>query len=279
MKNIILYLNQRLAILGYFNEILCICERIEREGKIYPAQYNTNNEYKQIELDKFGSICYWRKNGDITYNSQANETGIGIQYEGKIPLKFVGFIKKQDNVNDQYFSDSICSSVISNLTINNSSLKQLLKAKKVSFSAIKTNTDSRSVAKDEYDGIDFEPRYSYAYFSIDFEISFTTNSQCYIDICNDGPFQFPALPIAKTFCEKVLECLNITGSIQDISFTGAIDGSNNVFVLAEPPQQVFYNGQLLKLGEGYTISGLTVTTTLTPFVGEILEFTKIVITA
>lgn len=183
IKDVITYLNNRIVILGYFNEVLCLVDKIEREGRVYPAQYNTNNEYKEINLDQFGSVCYWRKNGDVTIASQSSTTSINTEYTTNVPLKLVGFIKKEDELNDQYFSDNVCLSIISNLTVNNSALKPMLKAKKASVTAAKYVTDPKAVAGDEYDNVEFEARYTHAYFSIDFELVFVTNDQCYADIC------------------------------------------------------------------------------------------------
>lgn len=192
IRDVVTYLNNRIEALGYFNEVLCLAEKVEREGKTYPAIYNNNNEYNQINLDTNGSLCYWRKSGDVTFSKQDNETSIGVQYLGTIPLRLVGFIKKESETNDAYFADNICTSLIANLTVSNSALKQMLKAKRATITATGYVTDARSVVGEEYDNVDFEVRYTHAYFSIEFELSFTTNSQCYADLC-------AALPVSWGF--------------------------------------------------------------------------------
>lgn len=62
-------------------------------------------------------------------------------------------------------------------------------------------------------------------------------------------------------------------SFKELTFTGAIDGVNNVFVFNHVPLQVYYNGGLLKRGaaDGYTLVGTTVTVVRVPFVDEIIE--------
>ncbi len=50
--------------------------------------------------------------------------------------------------------------------------------------------------------------------------------------------------------------------------SGVIDGVNTVFVWANAPLMVYYNGQLLKEGVGYILSGTTTTLTNAPFTGE-----------
>lgn len=50
--------------------------------------------------------------------------------------------------------------------------------------------------------------------------------------------------------------------------SGAIDGVNNVFVWSNPPLLLFWNGQLLREGVGYTLSGSTTTLTDIPYTGD-----------
>lgn len=183
IKDIVDYLNTKLNTLGYFDSILCLAEKIEKEDKQYPAIY-TNNEYVPINLDDVSSTTYWRKNGDVSFSPQNNETGVGIQYVGTIPLKLVFFKRKEAKFNDQYFTDNICLAIISTLTVNNAALNPMLNAKKVRVTANKYTTDRKQIANDEYDGINFEPQYQYAYGSIEFDLTFVTNSQCYKNICS-----------------------------------------------------------------------------------------------
>lgn len=275
IKDVVTYLNNKITALGYFNEVLFLAELIEREKRVYPALYNNNNEYKEINLDPKGSLCYWRKNGNITYSKSSNETGIGVQYIGTIPLKLVGFIKKEDATNDTLFADNICVSLISNLTVNNSAFKLMLKAKRASISAINQVTDAREVIKTEYDNIDFDIRYTHAYFSIDFQLEFLSNSQCYVDLCNNNPIN----PLHNyNFCEdyiydqltntqKICLTQRCTGtmSYQEISVvSGVVNSINNIFVLAHTALQVFKNGQLLVENVGYTQVGVTITFIVTP---------------
>lgn len=185
------YLNAKLNTLGYFNEVLCLAEKIEREGRSYPALYNGGNEYSEINLDQFGSISYWRKYGDVTITEQENATGsTNVQYETSIPLKLVCFLQKDVYSNNQYFADTLANEIVGYLTTNNSALKSAMKAKKVSILAKSYNTNAKEVGDSEYDNINFEARYTHAYFSVEFELKITTNNQCYADICSSVPVNF-----------------------------------------------------------------------------------------
>jgi len=60
-----------------------------------------------------------------------------------------------------------------------------------------------------------------------------------------------------------------SGSLKEISLvSGVIDGANKVFMWASVPLIVNYNGQTLREGVGYTLSGTITTLTNAPFVGE-----------
>ena len=210
VKDIITYLNAKINNVGYFDTIFCLAEKIKRGEDFYPAIYVGNNEYNDIVLnDNLGSISYWRKSSDVTISEQDNRTtAIGIEYKMTIPLKLVCFVKKPNDANnDQYFSDNLSASLIANLTTNSSALKTAMKAKKVSIVATQYNTDSLAVAQDEFDNINYEPRYTNSLFSIEFEVTVITNNQCYSDLCNDLPIEFGYVTILDglgNIIEKVL---------------------------------------------------------------------------
>ncbi|MES2592391.1 MAG: hypothetical protein V4608_10930 [Bacteroidota bacterium] len=185
LSEVIEYLNVQLADTGYINDVLCLAERIEREGKIYPAIYNNKNEYISINLDPNGSLSYWRKNGDVNISEEDNQTlSCGIQYKTTIPLKLIGFVKKENAHNTSTFSDTMCQNLIAVLTTNSAVLKGVLKAKKATLIASGYSTDVKKILGEEYDNIDFEVRYSHAYFSIDFNLVVITNSNCYQNFCD-----------------------------------------------------------------------------------------------
>lgn len=278
IKDVIAYLNNRLEVVGYFNTVHCLAEKIEKEGKVYPAIYGTSGEYAQINLDVNGSLCYWRKNGDVSFSKQDNETSIGTQYQGTIPLKLVGFIKKEGRIDDAYFSDNVCASLIANLTVSNSALKQMLKAKRVTITSTGYVTEPRKVASEEYENIDFEIRYTHAYFSIDFELSFVSNSQCYDDLCNEPMRRWGFVTIYESDGTTIRTFVrnNTSYTLDQVSeyklitlLNGAINGINTVFVFAHPPIQVVYNGQIIS-ESNYTLVGNTVTLNFIPFTGETL---------
>ena len=72
----------------------------------------------------------------------------------------------------------------------------------------------------------------------------------------------------QTFAARVLSMKAITLN------SGSINGSNTVFVFAQVPLQVFWQGQKLVKDasvNGYTLSGTTVTMTEAPMTGDHVE--------
>ncbi len=184
IKTTIDYLNEKITDTGFFNSVNCIAEKIEREGKEFPALC-LGGEYKQIDLDVNGSLSYWRKNGNVTISEQDNSTlGCAVEYKTTVPLKLIGFIKKDSPYNDCYFSDNICFELMNTLTVNNAALKHLLKAKIARITAASYNTDRKTVSNEEYSDNLFMARYSHAYFSIDFNLEIISNQNCFNNICN-----------------------------------------------------------------------------------------------
>lgn len=183
LEILINYFNGKLTTSGYFNSVLCLAEIIEREKTTYPAIY-INSEYKRIELDPKGSVCYWRKSGDVSFSQQENTSKVGvIEYTTNVPLRLVCFIKKDLANNNSYFADNVVEKLKSTLSTNTAVLNSILKAKKTLIVATKYKTNGREVAIEEYSGIDYEPRYTHAYFSVDFEVKIVSNQNCFNDIC------------------------------------------------------------------------------------------------
>lgn len=253
LKDSITYWNSKLQTRGFFNEVLCLVERIEREDRVYPAQYSTNGEYKQINLDQYGSLCYWRKNGDVTVAEESNTGSIGVQYRTSIPLKLVGYIPKT-YADDQYFADNVISEIIGILTTSNSALKAAFKAKTVRLTAVKYVTDARTVSDGEYENVPFEPKYSNAYFSIDFELVFVTSSQCYTEICSDLPINGyvrildgDGNEIARINCGGSYVCEGAGGDAtvenSNASYTDTV-AAGDTLVLPDESFDVYVNGVL-----------------------------------
>lgn len=274
IKDCITYLNAKLDSLGYFNDIICLAEKIEREGRFYPAIY-VGNEYKEINLDVNGSVCYWRKSGDVNITEQENITlSKNIQYEMNVPLKLICFLEKGVYANDQYFADNLASEIMSYLTTNNSALKIATKAKKVSVVATSYKTDSREVGSEEYNNIDFEARYTHAYFSIDFELKIVTNNQCYADICADVPVNFGYVSIydgSGTLLEKVAcggtyicsggDCADATVENSDATYSSAV-ASGATLVLPDTTFNVYIDGSLNQSSTFVTLGNETINISL-----------------
>lgn len=179
IREVLTYLNLKLETEGWFNTIHFLAEKVKKEQAVYPAIYNIMGEYAEINLDVTGSLCYWRKNGSVTFSQEANPTQAkGLQYNVVMPIKLICFVPKSLPYNDAYFADNLALDIIDLLTTTNSALKGLLLAKSARVVAKGYNTDARSVAIEEYDNVNYVPRYTHAYFSVDFEVEVKTNQYC-----------------------------------------------------------------------------------------------------
>ena len=201
---IIQYLNQKITSTGYFVEVLGLANRIEREGKIYPAIY-IGNEFSRIDFDKFSSVSYWRMNGEVGFSEKESVAKIGKDYTTTIPLKFVAFRRKDAANNDAYFASKLIQGIIATTKGNSLALSTAINAETATISVRSYNDDPIKVANDEYENIKFEPRYEYAMFSIDYEVTIVSNENCFTDICD-------ALEFVK--CGKV-RIVDETGALID----------------------------------------------------------------
>lgn len=69
--------------------------------------------------------------------------------------------------------------------------------------------------------------------------------------------------------QLIVDTTNGAGGLVELTLvSGAIDGVNTVFVWSNPPLLVFWGGQLLREGTGYTLAGSTTTFTNPPFTGD-----------
>ena len=231
INQIITYLNTKLSDIGYFNTVYCLAEKVKKGEDVYPAVYNSFGEYIRLELDQKGSACYWRKNGDVKFSDEKNETqASGLQYNTVIPLKLVCFINKQSPYDDNYFADNLASDIIGYLTTTNAALKKSLLAKSVRITATKYSTDARVISADEYDNVNFEARYSHAYFSIDFEVEVKTNQNCYSTFCGSSHV-LPTLGSVKILDQDGAVVANVAcgGTYSVVVFSG-IDGGSSTTV-------------------------------------------------
>jgi hypothetical protein len=216
--------------MGYFNTVLGLAEKVKREEEVYPAIY-VGNEYKRINLDVNGSVCYWRKDGDVSFSSETNLTQAnGLQYKISVPLKLLCFINKENPYNDVYFADNMAMDIIGYLTLTNSALKKSLLAKSARVQAKNYLTDSRAVASEEYTGLVFEPRYTHSYFSIDFEVIVIANQNCYDTFCGQTPVSSGSTVVSILDQDgAVIASVPCGGTYSVVVFSG-IDGGSSTTV-------------------------------------------------
>lgn len=174
------YINSKIETLNLFSVVLCLCEKIRKGEQQYPAIPN-GKEYNKIDLDKSDGKCYWRLIGDVSIEEVERMNSCGVDYLFKAPLKLVCFIDRKKSNSTQ---EEIIGAIIKEVTTTNAFLQSELSAKRVRVICKSYKTDREELAREEYTNIDFTPKYSYLYFSIEVELSVLTSSNCIPALCN-----------------------------------------------------------------------------------------------
>ena len=182
MKIVIDHLNQQIGD-DVYTERLCLAEKIQKGEQQFPAVRN-GNDFDKIDLDKKDGIGYWRKIADVTLDKADSIYSCGISYTTSIPLRFVGFVKREKLPSpDQYTDDKLCQTIISRITTNSNLLRSALKAQKVEVLARSYTTDTEKIVREEYEEVQFKPRYAYSYIAIDVQLTITTSNNCIPGLC------------------------------------------------------------------------------------------------
>lgn len=154
--------------------------------------------------------------------------------------------------------------------------------RQIALSLLKTNTDAGAIFKEET-GLELESGAEAIFIALDCKMTFlSTNENCEtecgistsesivsgLNFCLDDIFN--SLTVKQKECLTLKLCDNMAYK-KIILSSGVVDGVNTVFTFAELPIQVFLDGQLLTLGETYTLVGNIVTFIDAPFLGAFVS--------
>ena len=161
------------------------------------------------------------------------------------------------------------------------------KERKIKLSISQTNTDAIGIFKEEI-GKDLDFGADCLFIALDGKISFLSTdenceSDCGISTSESilGGLNFCDENIINLLSEEQKNCLiqflcEMPTKFKNLTFTGAIDGTNTIFVCTEEIVQIFKNGQLLFETTDYTLSVDKKTATLIvipdPAFGDALKF-------
>jgi hypothetical protein len=116
IQQIIQYLINKLDNEKLFQKNYSLTNLIDSGGKIFPLFYESNGKYKlDFNPNKWFGVSYFRKDGDISFSDgtfpslKPQEMPVSI----RIPLKFIGTIKKDKLLcDDNYSSDNLALYII-----------------------------------------------------------------------------------------------------------------------------------------------------------------------
>jgi len=152
VEDIVTYMNNQLEPLNYFEEIECLAELLDFNEKVKPAVYSGKGQWKNIEIDNFNGISYWRKNGDVTNERIENVVGCQELFEITVPLRMVGIIpRKKLSKDDQYAGDRVARTILKALEDNVMVLKTAIQANRASVEVDSYSTNAREIVTEEYD--------------------------------------------------------------------------------------------------------------------------------
>src|SRR3990167_4711812 len=182
IKSTIDYINGKLAALNYFEKSFGLCEIITKGDKTFPAEYNNNGEYKQINnFDKYNGVSYIRKRGDISISDAENTLqACGILININIPLTLIAVIpRKKLECDNNYSEDVIAQTIMRTLLTKDALFKAALNARQARIQIDSYSTDSISILNEEYSGYaKKDVNYKYAYLSLDITVNAIVTQDC-----------------------------------------------------------------------------------------------------
>lgn len=187
IKATIEYINSKLAVLNYFEKSFGLSEIITKGDKTFPAEYNSNGEYKQINnFDSYNGVSYLRKRGDVSISDESNTLqACGILSNVNIPLTMVVVIpRKKLHCDDQFSEDVIAQTIMRTLITKDASLRVALRARTARIQVDSYSTDSVAILNGEYSNYPKKDiNYKYAYLSLDLSIIATVTNDCLTQDC------------------------------------------------------------------------------------------------
>jgi hypothetical protein len=186
IQQIIQYLINKLDNEKLFQKNYSLTNLIDSGGKIFPLFYESNGKYKlDFNPNKWFGVSYFRKDGDISFSDgtfpslKPQEMPVSI----RIPLKFIGTIKKDKLLcDDNYSSDNLALYIIK-LFQDINSMRVDLRAKRVTFNVDSYTTDGKAIMDEEFNGFDVALKTDYAYISLSLYIEIQTTKECMFDYC------------------------------------------------------------------------------------------------
>jgi hypothetical protein len=185
LETIINFQNAKFENLSYFSRVFGRCETITVDNKFAPYHYIGNGEYIPVsDFDLYGGSIYWRKNGQVSISDISSTSLIGSRklVEVNMPMRIIVVVPKGKlSDDDAYASERIANTLIRTIQENNSTLKQAIEARKLTFNITGWEDNAQEIKKQEYSGRDILPQW--VYLSMDINVVIEADASCLSTEC------------------------------------------------------------------------------------------------
>lgn len=217
LKQIIDFLNLRIAALNYCEELFCLCEiKGESGGDVkQPMQRGSNGEWRNVNFDEFNGVGYWRLRGDVTTEDAPTIVSGKKRLNRTFPLRFVLAVPRDKvTVDDAYSFQRMAVSVEKVVTVQLGDLQLQLGAAKVTVSVNTEKHDPKEVWDAETDNTQtYEPKYELLYGALDMTVVVTADVACFVSECADPDtdilhtFDFCKPTVRERLTDEQVACL------------------------------------------------------------------------
>lgn len=250
LEQLIEYMRAAIAATIPSAKVSGLAERIERDGRIFPATYCTKDEYKQPMQNE--AYAYFRQLRPMT-EAQSDEESVSGCDEFIVrtyPLTLVAYLPKNILESDDKYIDSKLVNNLSNV-LTRLNWGAVISAAKVDFirAQVRTaETDRYTVWRREYSGVDMAARFDHALIAIDFDVQVQASESCLRNFACGGEVINPKL------CEDVEYTLKNTQG--DVLSEGSVSAGKMLNLIA--PDSVIENStetfsQSIPSGENFTL--------------------------
>jgi len=195
LEIVIAYINQKFLNEDIFkgSQFFTLAQQVkenktveETQEVIFPAQYDSNDELKQINFDAKKGVGYHRLTSTVTSSTEdADESGCEDSLTIEYPLKVVFSANKDflTTKNDSAFTDLKIAETIQNLLVvsGDRQLTSNLTASVVTISPTGYDIDKYSVWDAEYTNIDNKVKWDRVLISVDYTVSIEAPQHCFND--------------------------------------------------------------------------------------------------